>query len=51
MVRGKAPFAAAAIGVGLLGFAIALLVRARRRVALLTVRRDALERELGRKRR
>ena len=46
----KAPFAAAAIGVELLGVAIALLVRARRRVALLTARRDALERELGRKR-
>ncbi len=46
---GKAPFAAAAIGVGLLGAAIALLVRARRRVAALTARRDALERELGRK--
>ena len=47
---GKAPLAAAAIGVGLLGVAIALLVRARRRVAGLTARRDALERELGRKR-
>jgi hypothetical protein len=44
---GRAPFAAAAIGVGLLGVAIALLVRARRRVAALTARRDALERELG----
>jgi hypothetical protein len=47
---GKAPFAAAAIGVGMLGVAIALLVRARRRVAGLTARRDALERDLGRKR-
>ena len=44
---GRAPIAAAAIGVGLLGVAIALLVRAQRRVARLTARRDALERELG----
>jgi hypothetical protein len=44
---GRAPFAAAAIGVGLLGVAVALLVRARRRVAALTARRDLLERELG----
>ncbi len=44
---GRAPFAAAVIGVGLLGVAIALLVRARRRVAALTARRDVLERELG----
>jgi hypothetical protein len=47
---GKAPFAAAATGAGLLGVAIALLVRARRRVAGLTARRDALERDLGAKR-
>lgn len=44
---GKAPFAAAAAGVGLLGVAVALLVRARRRVAGLMARRDALERDLG----
>lgn len=49
-VGGKAPFAAAAVGVGLLGLAFALLVRAQRRVARLTGRRDALERELGKKR-
>ena len=47
---GKAPLAAAATGVGLLGVAVALLVRARRRVAGLMARRDALERDLGAKR-
>jgi hypothetical protein len=45
---GSAPFAAATMGLGLLAGAIALLVRAHRRVARLTARRDALERELGR---
>jgi hypothetical protein len=45
---GTAPYAAAALGLGLLAGAIALLVRAERRVARLTARREALERELGR---
>jgi hypothetical protein len=45
---GTAPFAAAAMGLGLLAAAVALLVRAHRRVAGLTTRREALERELGR---
>ena len=46
---GTAPYAAAMMGLGLLAGAIALLVRAHRRVARLTARREALERELGRK--
>ena len=45
---GTAPYAAAAMGLGLLAGAIALLVRAQRRVARLTARRESLERELGR---
>ena len=45
---GTAPYAAAAMGLGLLAGAIALLVRARRRVARLTTRREELEHELGR---
>jgi hypothetical protein len=45
---GTAPYAAATMGLGLLAGAITLLVRAQRRVARLTARRDALERELGR---
>jgi hypothetical protein len=45
---GAAPYAAAAMGLGLLACAVALLVRAHRRVAHLTARREALERELGR---
>ena len=44
---GPAPYAAAAMGVGLFAAAVALLVRARRNVARLMQRRDALERELG----
>jgi hypothetical protein len=44
---GTAPYAAAAMGLGLLAGAVALLVRAHRRVARLTTRREALERELG----
>ena len=48
MSGGTAPYAAALIGLGLLAGAIALLVRARRRVAHLMARRDILERELGR---
>jgi hypothetical protein len=48
MTRGTAPYAAAMMGLGLLAGAIALLVRAHRRVERLTARRDALERELGR---
>jgi len=48
MSGGTAPYAAAMMGLGLLAGAIALLVRAHRRVARLTARREALERELGR---
>jgi hypothetical protein len=48
MSGGTAPYAAATMGLGLLAGAIALLVRAQRRVACLTTRREALERELGR---
>ena len=44
---GKAPFAAAAMGLVLVVAAVAVLVRARRNVARLKRRRDALERELG----
>ena len=47
MSGGTAPYAAAMMGLGLLAGAIALLVRAHRRVARLTARREALERELG----
>jgi hypothetical protein len=47
MRGGAAPYAAAAMGLGLLAGAVALLVRARRRVARLMTRREALERELG----
>lgn len=45
---GRAPYAAAAMGLGLLAGAVALLVRAHRRIGSLTARREALERELGR---
>jgi hypothetical protein len=45
---GNAPYAAATMGLGLLAGAIALLVRAHRRVTRLSARREALERELGR---
>jgi hypothetical protein len=48
MSGGTAPYAAATMGLALLAGAIALLVRAHRRVARLTARREALERELGR---
>jgi hypothetical protein len=48
MNGGTAPYAAAAMGLGLLAAAVALLVRAQRRVTALTTRREALERELGR---
>lgn len=48
MRDGSAPYAAAAMGLGLLAGAVALLVRAHRRVARLTARRDALMRETGR---
>jgi hypothetical protein len=44
---GTAPYAAAGMGLVLLASAVALLVRARRDVARLTMRREALERELG----
>jgi hypothetical protein len=47
---GTAPYAAAAMGLGLLVPAVVLLVRADRRMAILTTRREALERELGRSR-
>jgi LPXTG-motif cell wall-anchored protein len=43
----KAPLAAAAMGIAMLSVAVALLVRARRRVATLTKRRDELERVVG----
>ena len=43
----RAPYAAAAMGFVLLAVAIALLARARRRVAQLVERRLVLERELG----
>jgi hypothetical protein len=45
MMGGTAPYAAAAMGLGLLAGAVALLVRAHRRVARLTTRRAALMRE------
>jgi hypothetical protein len=45
---GRAPYSAAVMGLGLLAAAVALLIRARRRVVVLTARREALERELGR---
>jgi hypothetical protein len=48
MGGGNAPYAAATMGLGLLAAAISLLVRAHRRVARLTARRETLERELGR---
>lgn len=51
MNGGTAPYAAAAMGLGLLAAAVVLLVRAHRRVAILTTRREALDRELGRSRR
>jgi hypothetical protein len=44
---GAAPYAAAALGLVLVAAAGALLVQARRHVARLTTRREALERELG----
>jgi hypothetical protein len=44
---GSTPFAAAAMGLVLVAAAVALLVRSRRHVARLTLRREALERELG----
>jgi hypothetical protein len=44
---GRAPYAAAVMGLGMLGVATALLVRARHRVVRLTARREALERDLG----
>jgi hypothetical protein len=44
---GTAPYAAAAMGLGLFAAAVALLVRAHRRVAALMIRREGLERELG----
>jgi hypothetical protein len=47
MGGGTAPYAAGTMGLGLLAAAIALLVRAHRRVAHLTARRETLERELG----
>ena len=45
MMGGTAPYAAAAMGLGPLAGAVALLVRAHRRVARLTTRRAALMRE------
>ncbi len=50
MNGGAAPYAAAVMGLGLLAAAIAILIRAQRRVVRLTARREALERELGKKR-
>ena len=43
-----AGYAAAAMGVVLIAFAVSMLVRAQREVARLAGRREALERELGR---
>ena len=48
MNGGRAPYAAAAMGLVLLASGVALLVRADRRVAALTARRETLEREIGR---
>ncbi len=44
---GAAPYAAAAMGLAMLAAAVALLIRAQRRVVRLTARREALERDLG----
>ena len=44
---GAAPYAASAMALVLLAVAVAALVRARRNIARLTARREALERELG----
>ena len=44
---GVAPYAAFAMGLVLLALAMVALARARRNVALLTKRREALEREIG----
>ena len=44
---GAAPYAAFAMALVLLAVAVSALVRARRDVARLTARREALERELG----
>jgi hypothetical protein len=44
---GVAPYAAAVMGLALLAAAVALLIRAQRRVVHLTARREALERDLG----
>lgn len=51
MNGGTAPYAAATMGLGLLAAAVGLLVRANRRMATLTARREAIERDLGRSRR
>jgi hypothetical protein len=45
----RGAYAAALLGVGLLAVAVIVLMRARRQMASLINRRDALERELGRK--
>jgi hypothetical protein len=47
MNGGAAPYAAAVMGLALLAAAIAVLIRAQRRVVRLIARREALERELG----
>jgi hypothetical protein len=44
---GAAPYAAAALGIVMLGGAVALLVRGQRKFARLSERRTILERELG----
>jgi len=44
---GKAPIAAAGMGLVLVAAAVTVLVRAQRTLARLTARREALERELG----
>jgi hypothetical protein len=48
MNGGTAAYAAAAMGLGLLAAALALLMRAHRRFAALTKRRETLEGEIGR---
>lgn len=49
MDGGTAPYAAAVMGLALLAAAIALLIRAQRRVVRLAARRETLERDLGKR--